>query len=217
MGNVLNLAGGLAAWASMAAVIFEVAQDVDAGVTSLRFGPNKYLGLSDLVALLRTWRNRRLTMRHKARDSADAADAGNLAQDGAGPVEKNDPGYGAAETIEETLTSDEPSEETVRTITLKPNAIADTTGESAIDIRPREVGIIDAATLAIEKRQALVSAPYGDPLGQISDSITVIVAMQYDVSTHELQIKTRTVKVIDPGDVSDWTTITGGDAAPCPE
>jgi hypothetical protein len=51
-GKVLNLANGLAAWASMRAVIQSVYFDIDAGRTTITFGPPEHLGPTDYVTLL---------------------------------------------------------------------------------------------------------------------------------------------------------------------
>ena len=55
---------------------------------------------------------------------------------------------------------------------------------------------------------------YGDGIGGISAAIDVVTDVQYDTSSHVLQIKTRSCKVIDVEAESDWTTI--ATAAPCP-
>jgi hypothetical protein len=60
LGNVLNLTGGLAAWATMAACIFESAEDLATGKTRLRFGPAEYLNPQDWLTHQRTMRARQL-------------------------------------------------------------------------------------------------------------------------------------------------------------
>jgi len=214
MGNIINLTGGAAAWAAMAAVVYEVFQDVDNGTTQVRFGPNRYLGLNDLVALLRTLRHRRTSIRHKARETGEAADKAGGGMDNAGPVAKNDADTGYSEVLSQYMTSDEYGESTVRKIELAPNDIDDTTGEAALTVKSREVGILDPSTLAFKKRQVLCSEAYGSALGTVSSAIDVITAVQYDTSSHELQYKKRSVKVIDAGSESSWTTF--HTAAPCP-
>ena len=213
MGNVINLTGGAGAWAAMNAVIYEVVQDIDNGVTQIRFGPNRYLGLNDLLALLRTLRHRRTAIRHKARVTGESADK-DVGMDAAGPVAKNDADTGYSEVLSQYMTSDETSESTVRKIELAPNDIDDTTGAASLTVKAREVGILDPSTLQWKKRQVLCSEPYGSALGSISAAITVITAIQYDTSSHELQYKTRSVKVIDVGSESSWTT--WHTAAACP-
>jgi len=65
-GSVLNLSGGLAAWASMRAVVQQVAFDIDSGATTIGFGPPEHLGPQDAIALLNANR-RRIT--HYSSDS----------------------------------------------------------------------------------------------------------------------------------------------------
>lgn len=58
MGQCLNLSGWRPEWATMRAVIQEVAEDVDLGTTTIRVGPPQHLGPRDLVELLRVNRFR---------------------------------------------------------------------------------------------------------------------------------------------------------------
>jgi hypothetical protein len=58
LGKILRVTGGLAAWASMTAVIQKVREDFDAGVTTLTVGPQSHLFPQDLVELLRASRLR---------------------------------------------------------------------------------------------------------------------------------------------------------------
>ncbi|MDD2237908.1 MAG: hypothetical protein PHG65_11950, partial [Kiritimatiellae bacterium] len=56
VGKVLNITGGLSAWASMRALIQSVIFDLDSGRTTVNFGPPSHLGFSDLVELLKVTR-----------------------------------------------------------------------------------------------------------------------------------------------------------------
>lgn len=56
VGKVLNINGGLSAWASMRALIQSVIFDLDSGRTTVNLGPPSHLGFSDLVELLKTTR-----------------------------------------------------------------------------------------------------------------------------------------------------------------
>jgi len=67
-GLVLNLTGGASAWATMRASVQRVDDDVDAGRTSLTFGPPNHLDATDYVTLLRA--SRRMTMTAKAAEKA---------------------------------------------------------------------------------------------------------------------------------------------------
>lgn len=210
MGNVLNLSGGLAAWASMAAIVYEVTQDVDSGTTAITFGPNKYLGLSDLIALLRTMRSRRSSYRHKARTTGESADKGGSSGN-SGPVAKNESDTGYSKIVKQIMSSESGS--TTRQITLDPQAVSDATGGN-VEITAREVAILNSTATTFQKRQVLCSAAYGSDLGTISSALTVVTAVQYDTSTHQLQVKTRSVKAIDVGTESAWTEVVT--FQPCP-
>ena len=58
VGKQLNLTGGLSAWATMGALVFESTEDLATGVTRLRFGPASYLSPQDWVTIQRTARER---------------------------------------------------------------------------------------------------------------------------------------------------------------
>ncbi len=51
VGLVLNLTGGLSAWSTMKALIFEATEDLATGRTRLRFGPAAYLSPKDWIDL----------------------------------------------------------------------------------------------------------------------------------------------------------------------
>jgi hypothetical protein len=53
MENTLNLTGGPGAWASMAAQVQSVVENIDTGLTQITFGPPGHLGASELTELLR--------------------------------------------------------------------------------------------------------------------------------------------------------------------
>jgi len=53
LGNNLNLSGSLAEWAAMAACVQQINYDLDAGKTTLIFGPAAHLGAKDFVERLR--------------------------------------------------------------------------------------------------------------------------------------------------------------------
>lgn len=59
LGNVVNLTGGLAAWASMNALVQQVACDIDLGVTEITCGPPRHLSIDQILELLRVGRIRR--------------------------------------------------------------------------------------------------------------------------------------------------------------
>jgi len=76
VGQVLNLTGGAAEWASMRALIYRVAVDLESGETRVEFGNPEHLGVPDLVELLRAARSRNLSTLPLVRTSGVAGVGG---------------------------------------------------------------------------------------------------------------------------------------------
>ena len=77
-GLLLNLSGGRAEWAAMAAQIQRVEEVLDLGLTKITVGPAKHLGQSELTAWLRANRNRRISFRLSERTTGSGS--GNAAK-----------------------------------------------------------------------------------------------------------------------------------------
>jgi hypothetical protein len=77
-GLLLNLTGGRADWATMAAQIQRVEEDIDQGQTKIIVGPAKHLGQTQITAWLRANRERRLSFRLGERTSGSGS--GNAAK-----------------------------------------------------------------------------------------------------------------------------------------
>lgn len=77
-GTLLNLSGGRAEWATMAAQIQRVEEQIDLGSTKITVGPAKHLGQSDLTELMRANRSRRISFRLNERTTGSGS--GNAAQ-----------------------------------------------------------------------------------------------------------------------------------------
>jgi hypothetical protein len=77
-GLLLNLSGGRAEWATMAAQIQRVEEKVDLGQTLITVGPAKHLGQTELAAWLRANRNRRISFRLSERTTGSGS--GNAAK-----------------------------------------------------------------------------------------------------------------------------------------
>jgi hypothetical protein len=77
-GSLLNLTGGRAEWATMAAQIQRVEEMIDLGQTRVTVGPAKQLGHADLATLLRVNRSRRLSFRLSERTTGSGS--GNAAK-----------------------------------------------------------------------------------------------------------------------------------------
>lgn len=77
-GNTLRLTGGLAAWATMDAMIQQVIEDIDEGETRIVFGPPEHLSPQDLVEQLRANREARATYYLLERSTAQKAAQGGI-------------------------------------------------------------------------------------------------------------------------------------------
>jgi len=75
---LLNLTGGRAEWATMAAQIQRVEEKIDLGQTRITVGPAKHLGHAELTEWLRVNRNRRISYRLNERTSGSGS--GNAAK-----------------------------------------------------------------------------------------------------------------------------------------
>ncbi|HBY60588.1 MAG TPA: hypothetical protein DEH78_12255 [Solibacterales bacterium] len=78
MGKLLNLTGGNAAWLTMNALVQETINNVDSGTTQISFGPPRYLGLGDIIQLLRMTRFRRLYINPATRVNGQSYGAGSV-------------------------------------------------------------------------------------------------------------------------------------------
>lgn len=79
-GLVLNLTDGLAAWATMNALIQQVAEDIQNAVTTIEFGPSGFLSAVDLITLIRANRRRRPPERHVVQTSGKSDDTGDAVE-----------------------------------------------------------------------------------------------------------------------------------------
>jgi hypothetical protein len=75
LGTVLNLTGGRPEWSAMNALVQEIADDLDSGRTTLRFGPAGHLTRRDLMELLRANRTRTTSSHIKERQTGAPGDA----------------------------------------------------------------------------------------------------------------------------------------------
>jgi hypothetical protein len=214
-GVSINITGGLAAWASMAALVQKVEENVDTGETSITFGPPRQIEPEGLYALLRGFRTRASAGDKVARETGETEDAAGRGGAGGGKIQlgggapPHDVAAAAGEV--EKVVVRQVGETYTQKISNDPALISKT--DANIDIKPREVLILETDASAFRLRQVMASAVYGDSTS--ITSITVVTDLKYDTSTHQLQVKTRTVKAISAGSESGWTLITGGQAAEC--
>lgn len=98
VGHRLNLVGFRPEWATMAATVQEVAESIDTGETSIRFGPPQHLGPRDLVELLRVGRFRYNYTAPSMR-STGSAPTGSLALGSVTPKENGEGGVRTTERL----------------------------------------------------------------------------------------------------------------------
>lgn len=72
LGNVLNLTGGRAEWATMNAVVQEVSWAVASGTTTVKFGPPEHLSAQDMVEFLRGARQSKASISAGGRATGEA-------------------------------------------------------------------------------------------------------------------------------------------------
>jgi hypothetical protein len=91
VGNLFNLTGGAnAEWATMAALVQEITENIDTGATRVQFGPPRNLSAGDLVDLLRVNRSRVISSSFSMRPAGTPGDAGGANVDlGQNTPEKN--------------------------------------------------------------------------------------------------------------------------------
>jgi len=75
LGVLLNLTGGREEWASMNALVQQITDDLDTGVTTYKFGPAGHLSIQDLMEQLRATRLRTISSKIKERATGRPGDA----------------------------------------------------------------------------------------------------------------------------------------------
>lgn len=78
VGNVLNILSGRSEWTTMNAVVQEIAESIDGGVTRVTFGPARQLGLKRRIDLLRVNRFRRVFTNPAVRVDGIMRSSGNV-------------------------------------------------------------------------------------------------------------------------------------------
>jgi hypothetical protein len=161
MGKVLNLSGGNAAWLTMNALVQETVDSVDNGTTQISFGPPRYLGLGDIIQLLRMTRFRRLYINPATRVNGQSYGAGSvqLGQD----TPKESPSSGSLQPRR--LKIGNAADTTKGWIDFDPaRANADVAGGTAQELKPRWTKVCDNGTDAwclVIRSAALTALPAG--------------------------------------------------------
>jgi len=174
-GKLLSCTGGLAEWATMAAVIQDVAHDLATGTTVVTTGTCGRLEAGNLMAVYRAARGRRYAYRRLGRDNPDAG--GGMAVDGSG-LSPNDSADGGAPPILRTRLGVEASDGTrTHLVDINPAAIAfgDSANAKPLTIMLKEVLLpveSDGKITGARRAQALVCVPYGDEIPLQSGDVT---------------------------------------------
>jgi len=152
VGKRLRITGGKAGWATMDAIIYECAMDIDNGQTSVAFGPPPWLSAGDLIDLLRVNRTR---FNFTSRSQRINARAGrDTSVDLPKQTAKQNSATGKTKAQREKLTK---LTDSSRYIDLDSDKAVDTSG-TARPLEVREVSIcVDGVT---KKMLVLASVPY---------------------------------------------------------
>lgn len=160
-GRKLNLTGGRAEWATMAAMIVESDEDLDNGITTCRFGPPARIEADSLVALLRALRARRPSYNLEARTTGQAGSEN--AVELSGYIRYESPSGLEGEMSAALLRRDDP-DDNQQTIDLDPSGLtfADAGDKAALTIQPREILIpeLSGGAYVLKRRQVLASESY---------------------------------------------------------
>jgi hypothetical protein len=160
----LRISGGRTEWATMDAVVQQIEEDIDAGQTSVTFGPPARIEADTLVALVRALRGRRFSYNRTARTTGQASGANDVELGGKnlGAADSSGGGRKKRDVIWDTVSSD------LQTVDLNPSTVAFADGgdKAAKTLQPREmiIPVLQGGTLVGKRCQILCSDAYHTPL-----------------------------------------------------
>jgi len=162
-GHRLNLTGGRAEWATMAAIVQDATYNLSAGTVSLSFGTCGRLEADNLMSVYRAARGRRQSQNRLSRDTEETPD--NTVEGATGtPIDSVADGTPANYRSRFRVEAQDPDDNQV-VIDFNPAAIAysDVANKAAQDIQLREfyAPYDDAGTMKAKLVQGFVSEPYG--------------------------------------------------------
>jgi hypothetical protein len=167
-GDVLNLTGGLAAWATMRAHIQQVHYEIENGRTTIIVGPAKRVDPPSLGSLLRRLRSRGTPFNHLSRTTGKRQNLGDVETGGIAQDKKTTaaPGVPQHQTIPSAYDPDAPY---TTEIDLDPAAIIPpdaATRTTPVIIKPRIIQTVERQGNALVRvqRSYLVSDPVTDPV-----------------------------------------------------
>ena len=177
---LVNLTGGLTAWASMAALIPEVSVDIEAGATSVTCGTFGRLQADSLVAFWRGIHHYRFAF-HSAARTTGAGASGSLVQ-GGNNVARLSTCEGDSGQPQRIVLRAQSAESLLQTIDLNPAAVAHAVSGDRTNrtLAPQEayITVVNPSTgvRSLQKLQLMGTVPYGSAIPLVNSSIA-----SYDV------------------------------------
>jgi hypothetical protein len=160
-GLTLNISNGLAAWATMAALIQEAAISLADGLTTIRIGPPGRLEADSLVGLYRATHASNFSWSRSSRTTAALSGSDVPGPENLPKQRTNDGDPGAKKRLQIRATDPDTN---VQVIDHNPLAVAfaDAGDKAATTLQPREVLVpeLDGADIVFKRRQVLASASY---------------------------------------------------------
>lgn len=165
-GKALNITGGQAAWATMAAMISRTVEHIDSGTTTVVFGPARTVDVDTIVSFFRKTRNRRFAFSRQIKDGSNTPE--DPGYEGSADLNLT-AGYSGLTTVKRRVILDIAAE-VKHLIDLDSGAFAfaeSTDGETARTIKPRErpqLYLDGSGDLACKLAQVLCSENYGEAI-----------------------------------------------------
>lgn len=204
-GQTVNVTGGIAAWTTMAAIIQDTTINYPAGHITHNLGPCPRLEADTLMSIFRSVRARRFSTERMTRDDPDDTD------DIWGPTSSPSSSISDGSPADKIEHLRIESIDGTKTISLQPT---DLTGESAVEIKPREIKIItsNSATPAVLTQQTYqVMASDGTDAETVTlpagaANMTVLTEVkQFRISSGYLEIVFGAKNSLTGGAVADIT------------
>jgi hypothetical protein len=169
-GMMLSCTGGMAEWATMAAVVQDVTCDIASGMTTVRTGTCGRLEADNLMAIYRAARGRRFSCLRLGRSSGDSTDGNQV--DGASGTPNDTVADGTPACLRKRFAVEAADAGSrVHLVDINPAAIAFATAGNAaaqtLQLREMVMPYMDGSTLKAKLAQVLCGAGYGSeiPLG----------------------------------------------------
>jgi hypothetical protein len=160
-GLKLNISNGLAAWATMAALIQEAAISLADGLTTIRIGPPGRLDADSLVGLYRATHASNFSWSRGSRTTAEVTGSDVPGPENLPKQRTNDGDPGQKKRLQ--VRANDP-DTNLQIIDHNPAGItfADSGDKAATTLQPREILVpeLDGTAIVLKRRQVLASASY---------------------------------------------------------